>query len=119
MEDKNEASAFNKENEDQGSDVVKTESESKTENEKIVVEPTVELPPADKDEQTPTRSQKKPSILMKENETSEQKTGVCFDETQNNVVEFAKNEKINRGFKSIQEMETPDEEISLRGPNKA
>ena len=118
MEDKNEASAFNKENEDQGSDVVKTESEGKESNEKIVVEATVELPPADY-EQTPTRSQKKPSILMKENETSEQKTGVCFDETQNNVVEFAKNEKINRGFKNIQEMETPDEEISLRGPNKA
>ena len=29
MEDKNEASAFNKENEDQGSDVAKTESEGK------------------------------------------------------------------------------------------
>ena len=38
---------------------------------------------------------------MKENETSDQKSGVKFDETQNNVVAFAKNEKINTGFKKI------------------
>jgi len=41
---------------------------------------------------------------MKENETSEQKSGVKFDETRNSIVEFTKGEKINRGFNKISEI---------------
>ena len=45
---------------------------------------------------TPSKIDKPPSILMKENETSEKKSGVKFDETKNSVVEFCKNEKLSR-----------------------
>lgn len=33
---------------------------------------------------------------MKENEQSEKKSGVKFDETKNSVVEFCKNEKLSK-----------------------
>jgi len=112
MEDKNEASAFNKENEGIGESVKIKEVAAEPE-EKV---PTVEMPPAE-EEATPTRSAKKPSILMKANETSEQKSQVCFDESQNNVVEFAKNEKIKSGFAKIETLD--DDEIQLRGSAKS
>ena len=116
MEDTNEASAFNKENEGIGETVKIKEVPAEPE-EKV---PTVEMPQAEEAplaEATPTRSAKKPSILMKANETSEQKSQVCFDESQNNVVEFAKNEKIKSGFAKIQAFD--DDEIQLRGSAKA
>lgn len=54
---------------------------------------------------------------MKENEHSERKSAVKFDETKNNIVEFTKNEKINRGLNKIIESDD-DDDISLRGPVK-
>ena len=47
-------------------------------------------------EMTPTKSEKAPSILMKENETSEKKSNVKFDESKNSIVEFCKNEKLSK-----------------------
>lgn len=47
---------------------------------------------------------------MKPNESSEKKTNVKFDESQNIVKEFCKNEKIDRGFKKMDLTEEDDEE---------
>lgn len=71
-------------------------------NEQFAAAPTIPEPPAetfeeDKDEElesTPFKS--KPSILMKDNETSEKKSGVKFDESKNNVVPFLKHEKLKK-----------------------
>lgn len=44
---------------------------------------------------TPTKSPRQ-SILMKDDETSEKKSSVKFDESKNSVVEFLKHEKLKK-----------------------
>lgn len=58
----------------------------------VVVEDDSDL--EDLESSTPVKS--KPSILMKDNETSEKKSGVKFDESKNNIVPFLKHEKLKK-----------------------
>jgi len=49
----------------------------------------------EKEVTTPVKSPRQ-SILMKDHETSEKKSGVKFDESKNSVVEFLKHEKLKK-----------------------
>ena len=52
------------------------------------------------EEEVATPAKKQPKQLMKDNETSQKKSPVKFDESRNVVKEFAKNEKIITNFKT-------------------
>lgn len=85
-----------------------------------VAEPPAEATQDDEDiddeqQTTPVKS-KTQSILMKDDETSEKKSGVKFDESKNSVVEFLKHEKLKKDkhYKKPIKFENDDLEQPLK-----
>ena len=66
-----------------------------------------------KEEKPTPVSDTKPKLLMKPNEHSAGKN-VKFDESKNIIKEFCKNEKIDRGFKVVDNQIDEDEEVTLK-----